>query len=505
MTRCDACRCEPGYVPPEALLHQPLTTAADIYQLGGVCYFMATGCHPPVRPDHMQLSHCMPEEWRLLVCWCRAANPSDRPTVAHLRLHLFTLCQHIKQAPQSTGSSTKLTPAQPVGASSSECRHKLPPMTVTHPTEAAAVEFASVLPRMASNPLYCPVSTPSQMRPTDVQLAPAALAQTLPVAAAATAAWSGVRSHMSWASAALGLGAPSSLPQLMPGVERWLPEDSITCDSPRQGSTPCSHMAAARRQPRVAILDATTAAIGSGRTGMHETRLAAGSSAAAHSRGDASASIGCAFGDKRDGSQAGDAAQQRLSVQPSEASEVLQPVASSHEKPAGPERSLCKLAGLDNTSISTAASGKQMGGVNLSTHSLDSAKIGKSYSRARFIGPSITSQESAEHSSRQQEAARAGKLVSPSTLHTSSGLTHSPDLWLAPRRDDAALEKLRVTGSMAQAQGKAAGLAASVELRAVGLAEQQSALLQPPISGRGSSVGLGSIVGHMLGISEVCL
>ena len=41
------CRCEAGYVPPEAGRGAPLTTAADIYQFGGVCYFMAMGCEPP--------------------------------------------------------------------------------------------------------------------------------------------------------------------------------------------------------------------------------------------------------------------------------------------------------------------------------------------------------------------------------------------------------------------------------------------------------------------------
>ena len=41
------CRCEAGYVPPEAGRGAPLTTAADVYQFGGVCYFMAMGCDPP--------------------------------------------------------------------------------------------------------------------------------------------------------------------------------------------------------------------------------------------------------------------------------------------------------------------------------------------------------------------------------------------------------------------------------------------------------------------------
>ena len=47
-----------------------------------------------------------------------------------------------------------------------------------------------------------------------------------------------------------------------------------------------------------------------------------------------------------------------------------------------------------------------------------------------------------------------------------------------PRRDDTALEKGEVTRWIAQAQAKAAHLAAVVNERAAGMAEQSSSLLQ---------------------------
>ena len=48
------CRCGEGYVPPEARLGACLTTAADVYQFGGLCYFMALGCDPPVLIQHQE-------------------------------------------------------------------------------------------------------------------------------------------------------------------------------------------------------------------------------------------------------------------------------------------------------------------------------------------------------------------------------------------------------------------------------------------------------------------
>ena len=87
------CRCGVGYVPPEAHQAGALTTAPDVYQSGGLCYYMATGLHPPPLADAMPLPDYVPEQWRLIVSLCRAAKPVDRPTLAQLQLHLHGLCQ----------------------------------------------------------------------------------------------------------------------------------------------------------------------------------------------------------------------------------------------------------------------------------------------------------------------------------------------------------------------------------------------------------------------------
>ena len=44
---CSGCRCGAGFTPPEAQEGTPLTPAADVYQFGGLCYFMAMGSYPP--------------------------------------------------------------------------------------------------------------------------------------------------------------------------------------------------------------------------------------------------------------------------------------------------------------------------------------------------------------------------------------------------------------------------------------------------------------------------
>ena len=46
------CRCGAGYTPPEAQQGYPLTPAADVYQFGGLCYFMAVGSPPPTPVDY---------------------------------------------------------------------------------------------------------------------------------------------------------------------------------------------------------------------------------------------------------------------------------------------------------------------------------------------------------------------------------------------------------------------------------------------------------------------
>ena len=542
MTCSGACRCAEGYVPPEARQNSPLTTAADVYQLGGLCYFMAFGCHPPASLNLAPLPDYVPQEWRLVVSQCRAINPSDRPTVAQLQLHLLGLCQHINQGPKSPSSSAKLVPAKLTGgASLTGPSHRLSSLAMNQEapatTVAAIAESAIVPSTMASNPFYASESRPSnslyasESRPpkrssTDHKPTPAALAQTPPLTAATRAAVSGVRSQLSLASAASALGSLLKVPRLMQGVDNWLPEETITFVGHSQGSTLSSHAAAQRRQQSVADPDADTAAAGNDRAVMHLLRLAAGSIAAVHDKGGAEAtcdSMGIVSRGSDAGSQAGCAERQHLSGQTSEASEILHAVASSHQAPAR----LCSSpepADFGNISASSSASGKQAALVSVTQ---DRAKTGSFFNRTPSTSSLIMFHRSAEHDRRQIEAADMGQLgSSPRWNHTPS-----PKSQLLPRRDDSALEKPSTTGWMAQAQGKAAGFAASVSHRASEVAEQTSALLQhwsasqlsttcdtppvsrtvttkmhllPPTSGRGSSIGVGSILAHSIGLHGTC-
>ena len=103
------------------------------------------------------------------------------------------------------------------------------------------------------------------------------------------------------------------------------------------------------------------------------------------------------------------------------------------------------------------------------------AKTAVSVSSSYSTAPLIMSTDNTEQESRHMEA---GHLISPYRFHASSGLMRSPVARPPPRRDDTALEKSGVTRWIAQAQGKAAHLAAVVNERASGMAEQTSTLLQ---------------------------
>ena len=260
----------------------------------------------------------------------------------------------------------------------------------------------------------------------------------------------------------------------MLGVDQWLPEESISCVDHKQGSTPSSHHAAARSQQSNGELDDETTAAGSGGAAMQLPRTAGGNTGAAHSIGSSQA----AAGPSGSGST-GRAHSSQLSCaeQASEASMILRAVASSHQTPACPNGSLSELAGYGDTD-SIAASGLQAPVVTASkpnvlgyVETAALASVSSSYATA----PLLTSADSAEQESRHPEA---GHFISPSRFHASSGLTHSPVAKAPPRRDDTALEKGGVTRWIAQAQGKAAHLAAAVNERASGLAEQTSTLLQ---------------------------
>ena len=539
MMSSGACRCAEGYVPPEARQNSPLTTAADVYQMGGLCYFMALGCHPPAG-DPAPLPDYVPQEWRLVVSQCRTINPIDRPTLAHLQLHLLSLCCHIKQSPKSMKASIRSPAVKPTQAAA-HSQGLLPSVASQNmlrtpsTTAVAASESDVVLPSMAVNPLYLPSTSPPHTPPADHTAASPARTHHAPVTAAASqAAMAAIRSQKALASAALGFGSARSMPKLMWGADQWLPEETTTLVGHSQGSIPHSHTAAGKRQQSVADPDADTAAAGIERAAMHvfmpveDSRVAAPST---NSLEAAPATMDLGFRHSGNGSQAGCAEQQRLCGLTSEASEILQAVVSSHQAPAGPFGSFCDALDYAIPSSSTAALGQQAGEFFTTSlnGSLKRADISQSLCRTPSSTALIMSEEDGEDDSRHVQAADMGHFVSPSKYPVSQRLVGSPRLRLLPRRDDSALEKPSVTGWMAQAQGKAAGFAASVGHRASEVAEQTSALLQhwsegqqatttmpvstavtarrhllPHRSGRGSSAGLGSIVAHSFGVDEMC-
>jgi len=285
-------------VPPEAHQGSPLTTAADVYQFGGLCYFMAMGTHPPAGLHQASLQDCVAEEWRQLVSLCRASNPADRPTVAQLQLYLHTIChQPVKQAPKAMRSPGKASPAVSAQRYSSGHRQGLPFPAISQggvqALEVATSDFAAALPHMASNPLFAPSSTPSKFTPAEYKASYAAPSQTTSLTAAAPKASMHVaRAQRASATAAQAPGTFISVPQLMLGVDQWLPEESISCTDHRPGSTPSSHHAAARSQRSNGGLDGETAAAGSGGAAMHLPRTAGGKTVAAHSIGTSQAAAG---------------------------------------------------------------------------------------------------------------------------------------------------------------------------------------------------------------------
>ncbi len=203
---------------------------------------------------------------------------------------------------------------------------------------------------------------------------------------------------------------------------------------------------------------------------MHLPRTAGGNSGAPHSIGSSQAATG-----RLGNGGTGSAPSSQLSCgeQATEASMILRAVASSHQLPACPKRSLYELAGCGDADCSTAEATMTTG--RKARANTGYANSARSVSGSYATAPLLVSTDNAEQESRQVEA---GQLISPSRFHACSGLMHSPVARAPPRRDDTALEKGGVTRWIAQAQGKAAHLAAVVNERASGLAEQTSTLLQ---------------------------
>ncbi|KAL0030720.1 hypothetical protein WJX77_003621 [Trebouxia sp. C0004] len=510
-------RCEEGYVPPEAHQGSPLSTAADVYQFGGLCYFMAMGTHPPAGLHQASLPDCVAEEWRQLVSLCRAGNPVERPTVAQLQLYLHSIChQPVKQAPKAIRSPGKASPAVPAQRYSSGHRQGLPFPAMSHrgvqALEVATSHSAAALPHMASNCLFTPSSTPAEVSPADRKVAFAAPSQCAPLTGAATPSRPVARAQRASATAAQALSAFIAVPQLTLGVDQWLPEESISCVEHRPGGSLSSHHAAAGSQQSSGRVDGDTAAAGRGGAAMHLLTTAGGDSGAAHSIGSSQAAAG-----PLDNGSTG------CGEQASEASMILRAVVPSHQPPACPKKSLSELAGFGDTADGTAAAGMLIPGTTGSKLRgvLGYAKTAVPVSGSYATIPLLMCTDNSEQEGRQWEA---GQLVSPSRFHASSGLIHSPVARTPPRRDDTALEKGGVTRWIAQAQGQAAHLAAVVNERAAGTSSllqqwSETQLSTKPVavshtapvikrellwavSGRKSSAGPGSIVAHTLGVND---
>ena len=237
------CRCGVGYIPQEAHQSAALTTAADIYQFGGLCYNMATGLHPLLLADATPLPDYMPEQWRLMVSLCQTAKPVDRPTLAQLQLHLHGLCQ---RAPTSIQLPAKSAPAVPIWVSLHGRSQELPAFAVSqeglYASEAAASGSSAVLPRMAANSPFLPSTARAQTRTAERK-------------AAARVAHPPASTQRASAVAEQGLGLTISVPRLMLGVHQWLPEKSIRCVDHTQSS----HHAASGSQQSSVRLDADMA------------------------------------------------------------------------------------------------------------------------------------------------------------------------------------------------------------------------------------------------------
>ena len=464
-----ACRCGVGYIPPEADQGATLTTAADIYQFGGLCYYMATGLHPPPLADAAPLPEYVPEQWRLMVSLCRAAKPVDRPTLTQLQLHLHGLCQ---PAPTTRQLPANSAPAMPDWEPPHEHNQELSAFALSqkglHASEAATSGSSAVLPRMAANLLFLPGTASAQTRTAERKAT---------AARAARATNSVASTQKASADPAQGLGITISVPRLVLGVDQWFPEESIRCVDHSQG-TPSSYHAAAGlllgSQQSHGRLDAD---MGGGAAAVLQSSSPGQDSSIAplsiHGAEAASLPMGNAFRDRADSTHAGCADQR------SAASDILRAVAYSHNTPDRPRQSMSELS-ANGVARSSAAALRHRAAVMPSSKSVAALPCGTGTSSSMSALNTLlrVPEENTVADSRQTWEADMEQLVSPSRLRHSQGFVRSPMSCLPPRRDDTAPDKGGMARWIARAQGKAADFAASMNQRAAGVAEHTTSLLQ---------------------------
>lgn len=113
---------DPSYTAPERLLGEAPSEASDIYALGAVLHFMATGRapHHPGEGDALDASpgaHPEPDPSRLddallqdSISACLALDPASRPTSASLLLHLHETLARPPDPPESGNPQARIRP-----------------------------------------------------------------------------------------------------------------------------------------------------------------------------------------------------------------------------------------------------------------------------------------------------------------------------------------------------------------------------------------------------------
>jgi serine/threonine protein kinase/outer membrane protein assembly factor BamB len=181
----------PGYVCPERLLTGTVTEAADVYALGAVLCFAATGRGPNGQGDasmiYYRTVHSDPDLDGItdpfllaLITGCLAKDPADRPTTADL-------LQRLNEPPEVTvGPATEPEPVpepelprapQPEPEPATELE---PESAASHSARAVIVEGTADVPIDAMHATESLHSAPTYIAQSDPELQPAAPTPTQP-------------------------------------------------------------------------------------------------------------------------------------------------------------------------------------------------------------------------------------------------------------------------------------------------------------------------------------